>query len=101
MISFGLFYKVLHAHSRIQAARRILEDHLDIFPERAHLCLGVMADLLSTEPDLTGIRRDQMIQKTACCTLSAAGLTYYGECFAFINIKAYVIYRMYKFIWSS
>ena len=69
-----LAQRLAHAHARVQAGVRVLEDHLDVTPQAAEAALGEPGDVLAAEQDPAAGRVGQPHDAARGRRLAAAAL---------------------------
>ncbi|CUJ66849.1 Uncharacterised protein [Achromobacter ruhlandii] len=79
---------IAHRHARVERGERILEDELDVAPQRLHGAAAQRADVLAVELDRAALALDQLQQRTAGGGLAAAGFAHQRQGLAGIQVEA-------------
>lgn len=80
-----------HAFAGIQRCIGILEDHLDLAPQRPQLARGPSDELLTVEPDRPRRGPDQLQDGTAQGRLATAGFADQAQGFALVERQAHPV----------
>src|SRR5699024_7855556 len=80
--------------SRVERAKRILEDHLHVGARVADLAGAEMADLFALEVDLTRRRLDQLQHRTPQRGLATAALAHQAQHLALLHLQVYAVYGL-------
>ena len=88
---------VLHAHTRVQRRKWILEDHLNISPQSAQLLLTHLSQVLSLKENASLRRGQKTNDAVSASGLSTARFSYDPEGFSFFETKTDPIYCFQNF----
>ncbi|MNS62631.1 hypothetical protein D3C72_957000 [compost metagenome] len=72
----GFHDRITHRHARVQRCKRVLENELDMLPQRLHRATAQRADVLAVELDRAALALHQLQQRPTRCRLAAARLTH-------------------------
>ena len=96
-----LLYSLIYRHTRIQRRIGVLEYVLHLRTLKAKFFSFKMGNVLAIQNDLTAGRFIKPDYAPGQSALSAAGLSYKAEVFAFIDIQIYVIDCFYELVFLS